>query len=83
MTCFVYTAEALKACIESASWVPVEGEHAVSEYAESMNRLYQYGMPMGLRTGWYSIDEYYTVMAGEWTLVTGIPGHGKIRMVGC
>lgn len=70
-------ADTLQACIHAAAWVPVEGEHAVSEYSESMSRLYQYGMPMGLRTGWYSVDEYYTVMAGEWTLVTGIPGHGK------
>jgi twinkle protein len=67
----------LRECIEAAAWVPVEGEHAVSEYIESMDRLYRYGMPKGLRTGWYSVDEYYTVMPGEWTLVTGIPGHGK------
>lgn len=69
--------QTLRECIEAAAWVPVEGEHSVSEYAESMDRLYRFGMPMGLRTGWYSVDDYYTVMAGEWTLVTGIPGHGK------
>ena len=67
----------LRECIEAAAWVPVEGEHAVAEYADSMDRLYRFGMPRGLRTGWYSVDEHYTVMTGEWTLVTGIPGHGK------
>lgn len=70
-------AATLRECIETAVWVPVEGEHAVSEYAESMDRLYRFGMPKGMRTGWYSVDEFYTVMPGEWTLVTGIPGHGK------
>ncbi|UXC18539.1 bifunctional DNA primase/helicase [Comamonas squillarum] len=67
----------LKECIEAASWVPVEGEHSVSEYRESMERLYRYGMPKGHSTGWECVDELYTVMPGEWTLVTGIPGHGK------
>ncbi len=70
-------AETLRECIEAATWVPVEGEHEVNEYDDSMDRLYRFGMPKGLRTGWYSVDEYYTVMTGEWTLVTGIPGHGK------
>lgn len=67
----------LRECIEAATWVPVEGEHSVSEFAESMDRLYRYGMPKGLRTGWHCVDEFYTVLGGEWTLVTGIPGHGK------
>lgn len=72
-----YGAETLRNCIEGAQWVPVEGEHAVSEYSESMDRLYRYGMPSGLATPWASVNPLYTVMAGEWTLVTGIPGHGK------
>ena len=70
-------ADTLRECIEAATWVPVEGEHSVSEYADSMDRLYRYGMPQGIKTPWASVNELYTVMAGEWTLVTGIPGHGK------
>lgn len=69
--------ETLAQCINAAQWVPVEGEHAVSEYADNMDRLYRYGLPQGLRTGWESVNDLYTVMPGEWTLVTGIPGHGK------
>lgn len=70
-------ARTLAECVEAATWVPVEGEHAVTDYAESMDRLYRYGMPKGVRTCWSSVNDYYTVMPGEWTLVTGIPGHGK------
>lgn len=73
----IYGPLTLRECIDAATWVPVEGEHAVREFAESMDRLYRYGMPKGMRTGWYSVDDHYTVMPGEWTLVTGIPGHGK------
>jgi twinkle protein len=70
-------AQMLAECIRNAQPVPVEGEHSVSEFADSMDKLYRYGMPKGLRTGWYSLDEFYTVMPGEWTLVTGIPSAGK------
>lgn len=69
--------DALREHIEAAKPVPVEGEHSVREFAENMHKLYAYGMPKGERTGWYSVDEHYTVMPGEWTLVTGVPGHGK------
>lgn len=69
--------EVLAECINAAQWVPVEGEHAVGDYADSMDRLYRYGMPKGMQTGWATVNEYYTVMPGEWSLVTGIPGHGK------
>jgi twinkle protein len=40
--------------------------------------LYQGGGPArGASTGWPGLDAYYTVRPGEWTLITGIPGHGK------
>lgn len=70
-------AKTLRECIEGAQPVPVEGEHGVREFADSMDKLYRYGLPRGLRTGWHSVDEHYTVMTGEWTLMTGIPGDGK------
>jgi twinkle protein len=64
-------------CIKAAEPVPVEGEHAVREFRDSVDRLYLFGTQRGEDTGWYSVNEFYTVMPGEWTLVTGIPGHGK------
>lgn len=67
----------LAQCIKTAQPVPVEGEHSVSEFSDAMDKLYRYGMPKGLRTGWYSVDEFYTVLPGEWTLITGIPSAGK------
>lgn len=38
---------------------------------------YENGLPRGVGTGWAAVDRFYTVRPGEWTLVTGIPGHGK------
>lgn len=43
--------------------------------------LYENGLPAGQSTGWKSVDPYYTVGLGQWTLVTGQPGHGKSEWV--
>jgi twinkle protein len=41
-------------------------------------RLYDSGgLPRGDSTGWEGLDDYFTVVGGQWTLVTGIPGMGK------
>jgi twinkle protein len=41
-------------------------------------RLYRSGgLPPGASTGWSTLDRYYTVGRGQWTVVTGMPGSGK------
>lgn len=44
---------------------------------EALLKLYDDGLPPGASTGWPSIDAHYTVAASQFTVVTGIPGHGK------
>lgn len=39
--------------------------------------LHQTGYRRGFPTGWPSLNEFYTVRHGEFTVITGIPGHGK------
>lgn len=39
------------------------------------------GMPRGESTGWPGVDEFYTVLPGQWTVVTGMPGSGKSEWV--
>lgn len=39
--------------------------------------LYDRGLPPGDRTGWPSVDQHYTVLPGQFTLITGWPGSGK------
>lgn len=39
--------------------------------------LYNQGLVSGHSTGWDEVDQLYTVRAGELTLVTGMPSHGK------
>jgi twinkle protein len=42
---------------------------------------YDHGMPVGLSTGFANLDEYWRVLEGEMTIVTGVPSHGKSELV--
>lgn len=43
--------------------------------------LWDRGLPPGFRTGWQSIDELYTVVPGQLSIVTGWPSSGKSEWV--
>lgn len=70
-------AEALQLAIYSAEPPPVEGVVRVSDLMDKLQRLYAQGMAPGVQLPWRSLQDLYRVSLGEWTLVTGIPGHGK------
>lgn len=64
-------------CIEYARPYPVSGLYQIIDLQHDINDLYEKGMDRGESTGWHSVDDLLTVSVGQWTLVTGIPGHGK------
>jgi len=63
--------------IQGARDYPIEGIFEVSDIAPQIDALYRDGGTPGELTGWDHVDEYYTVRPGEFTVMTGIPGHGK------
>ena len=70
-------AAALAECLADAQPLPIEGTYRVVDFIEEIRDHYRHGMPKGTAPGWHSLEPLYRVMPGEWTLVTGIPGHGK------
>lgn len=58
-----------------------EGVYFVREIANDIRDLYRQGMRGGLTTGLPALDWYYTVKLGQWTVVTGMPGHGKTAVL--
>ena len=44
---------------------------------EKLDDIYHNGLPDGVTTGWIDLDEFYTVMKGQFTIITGVPSHGK------
>lgn len=72
-----YGPEALEIMIEIAPPFPVVGVYELQDLEDKFDELYNTGLIPGSSTGWPSVDELYTVKTGQWTAVTGIPGHGK------
>lgn len=70
-------AQALDGCLADAQPIPIEGTHKAGELLEILRNEYKHGAERGMETGWDSLRDLYRVMPGEWTLVTGVPGHGK------
>jgi twinkle protein len=52
-----------------------------SDFRANLRTLYDRGIQRGVSTGWPSLDEFFTLRAREWTLITGIPSHGKSSIV--
>lgn len=72
-----YGAATLQLMVEIAPPFPVIGVYELQDVEEKFDALYESGLVPGSSTGWPSVDSYYTVKTGQWTVVTGIPGHGK------
>src|SRR5204862_144580 len=54
-----------------------EGLIAVDDISVEIRDLYDRGMQGGEHPGSAALARHYTVKPGLWTLVTGIPSHGK------
>lgn len=67
----------LRECIENAQPWPVKGLYVASHFLDKVMALYDKGYAKGLSTGFSNVDDIYTVVPGQLTIVTGIPGHGK------
>lgn len=69
--------ERVKQLLAEIKPYPVKGVFEISDVQDKFNELYETGLPPGPITGWSSLDDYYRPALGQWTLVTGIPSHGK------
>lgn len=71
----------LRKCIIDAKPWPIDQVVYPRDLVPTMLTLRDRAIPKGVSTGWCALDEYYTVMPGELTIVTGIPGHGKSEVL--
>lgn len=74
-------AEVLRECIEAAEPYPVSGLYGAADYGDKIFELFRNGYGAGLSTGWPEVDEFITVREGDFTVVTGIPNHGKSEFI--
>lgn len=73
--------EVLRECVDNARHYPIDGIISVSDFQDRLDNLYATGYKRGASLGWDNLDPYYTVQVGEWTLITGVPGHGKSQLL--
>ncbi len=69
--------DGLKEMIAEAQPYPVEGLFTIQQIYKNLELIRETGMPMGTGTGWGCLDELYSPVESQWTLVTGIPSMGK------
>lgn len=62
--------------VNSSKPVPLDGVLTVEDVADDTDRMYRNGYPKTLELGW-SLDDLLRWRTGEFTVVTGIPNHGK------
>lgn len=70
--------ETLRLCLKNSTPVPLPGIYSLDDgVKEIMLDQYHNGRKMGVTTHFPEFDKCFTFLAGDITLVTGIPGHGK------
>ncbi|KAJ8450705.1 hypothetical protein Cgig2_021177 [Carnegiea gigantea] len=73
----------LKQTIEKAELYPIRGLFNFKDYFHEIDAYYHrvLGDELGVSTGWRCLDEYYNVVPGELTIVTGVPNSGKSEWI--
>lgn len=74
-------ADVLRECIDKAEPYPVQGVSNAKDFEERLNDLYSKGTGKGISTGYDSVDQLYTIVPGQMTVVTGYPSMGKSNFV--
>ena len=73
--------ERLVDLIDEASPTPLVGVYSANDYADDVAFLYEKGLMKGMSTGFRGLDDVYTVLQGQLTVVTGLPGSGKSEFI--
>lgn len=73
-------AELTRQVANAAAW-PVEGLFAPTHFGQAVADLYRKGLGRGASVGYSGVDDLYTVVEGQVTIVTGIPSSGKSEFI--
>jgi twinkle protein len=71
----------LKSLIINAKPFPIKGIVDSRELLQSIDDIYLNGYPKGIKAGIEGFDNYFSLLEGLFTVVTGIPGSGKSEFI--
>ena len=76
-----YGEGAVRKLVDEAEPMPLEGVYMVDDYRAEVNHLYNNGIIGGLSTGMAPVDDLFTIVQGQLSVVTGVPGSGKSEFI--
>ena len=72
-----YDKDALKKSFDDAKPYPIDGVFEIADIDTEIDDYYENGIPSGAKIDVPVIDDIFTFKQGEFTVVTGVPNHGK------
>lgn len=73
--------EGIETALKDAEPYPVDGLYSADHYFDKVDKIFDEGIGRGESTGIPGIDEYYTVLPGQLTVVSGVPNSGKSQVL--
>ena len=67
--------------IKSATPWPVAGLFDAKHFFDDVDEIYEKGIGSGASTGYANVDELYSIVEGQLTVVTGHPSSGKSEFI--
>lgn len=80
-TLLKHGAEALAEAVLAAKPLPLEGVYLPEDFEAQILSLYDDGVVTGASTGLETLDTLYTILPGQLSVVTGLPGSGKSELI--
>ena len=71
----------LKDSLENSEEYAIEGVYTAKDIEEDIWDLYEKGLSKGAVTGMTEFDEHLSFESGYFTMVTGVPSHGKTEFL--
>lgn len=76
-----YGRDSLLKCLANAPEIKLEGIFTVSDFEQSLDALFEYGMQKGVTIGHDNFDRLLSFETKRLCIVTGIPGSGKSEFI--
>lgn len=76
-----YGRDSLLQCLANAPEINIEGIFTVSDFEQSLDALFEYGMQKGVTIGHENFDRLLSFETKRLCVVTGIPGSGKSEFI--